>query len=267
MATNPEPDRSRIDWRGFVLTRDAAGVLLLLAAFVIVWHRSGPVSVPANVSGSPAIPSEPTVVQPVGPEPGQRPPSIYDSAPLMAAVDPLPAPPQAPPAPERVPTAQTPPAPKTPRPQPEPRRTPVTNTSPARVPAAETYLHVFDDVKLVTADGRKAREQDARLTLGPDALQLEATKTGQQIGAMRYAAIEHATASFGSQPQWHQSTGAPPDDFRVARGLLRRRRHWLVLQGRDAYLIIRLDGRDWRDLLAALEVRGRITISTVEQQP
>ena len=83
---------------------------------------------------------------------------------------------------------------------------------------------------------------------------------------MPYAAIERATASFGPQPQWNHALPRPGDEFRVGRGLLRRRRHWLVLQGREGFLIARLDGRNWRDILAALEVRGRLTISMMEQE-
>ena len=52
-------------------------------------------------------------------------------------------------------------------------------------------------------------------------------------------------------------------------GILGRARHWLVLQGADRYLILRLDGDDRLDVLKAFEERARIVIDrpTAGKQP
>ena len=266
MASEHEPEKTSLSWRGFALTRDVTGTLILLAAFSLVWHRSGRVEVQANVSGPPAAPERPNGSStPVSVESSklQTSTSIYDATPPVTDRSEPAGPVVSLPEPRpRVPDTPVPPPD---RPRVARRRAPATNTPPPP-PATDSYKQVFDDVKLVTVDGRSAHEQDAVLTLVSDGLTLESEKTGRPLASMPYAAIERATASFGPQPQWSHALPRPGDEFRVGRGLLRRRRHWLVLQGREGFLIARLDGRNWRDILAALEVRGRLTISMMEQE-
>jgi hypothetical protein len=82
-----------------------------------------------------------------------------------------------------------------------------------------------------------------------------------------YQRIARATYVHGRDPKWDPGLSAPAEKIGMS-GLLARPRHWLVLQGVDSYVVLRLDGDDWSDLMKALEERARIVIdraSTVKK--
>ena len=60
-------------------------------------------------------------------------------------------------------------------------------------------------------------------------------------------------------PRWDPSFGAPAGKIDVP-GFLGRSRHWLTVQTREAFAILRLDGADRMEILKTLEGRAGVTI-------
>jgi len=79
------------------------------------------------------------------------------------------------------------------------------------------------------------------------------------VTALRYPQIAKATYVRARDPQWDPLLSAPAGKIDVP-GILGRSRHWLVLQSKDAYVILRLDGEDRLDVLKAFEERTGLVV-------
>ena len=77
---------------------------------------------------------------------------------------------------------------------------------------------------------------------------------------LAYRGITKATYSQGRDPKWDNALSAPTKVDVPGLAILSRPRHWLVLQGPDRYLILRLDGADRADLMQVFEERAGIGI-------
>ena len=72
-------------------------------------------------------------------------------------------------------------------------------------------------------------------------------------------AIERATYVRARNPKWDPVLFSPPPDLDMP-GILPTARHWLVLQGKAAYLILQLDGDNWLKVLETVESRTGIKV-------
>src|SRR6185436_3956201 len=117
----------------------------------------------------------------------------------------------------------------------------------------------FKNVKLLTVDGSRTTASDAALLFSDAEVSVASTDTKVGSRALRYPQIAKATYVRARDPQWDPLLSAPAGKIDVP-GILGRARHWLVLQSRDAYVILRLDGDDRLDVLKAFEERTGITV-------
>jgi hypothetical protein len=62
---------------------------------------------------------------------------------------------------------------------------------------------------------------------------------------MPYSALLRATYVHARDPRWDATLPGPPQDLDVG-GIFRTAKHWLVLQGRDSFMVVRLEDGNWR---------------------
>lgn len=102
---------------------------------------------------------------------------------------------------------------------------------------------------------------DATLTLGGVTIVVAPRPTGTPI-VMAYKALMAATYVKDRDPKVAPNLAGPPAELDLPGGLLRRRpaRHWLVLQGQSAYVVLVLSDADAERVLQTLADRTRVKI-------
>jgi serine/threonine protein kinase len=117
----------------------------------------------------------------------------------------------------------------------------------------------FKNVKLLTVNGSRSTASDAVLRFSDAEISVQSSDAKVEATALRYPQIAKATYVRARDPQWDPLLSAPAGKIDVP-GILGRSRHWLVLQSKDAYVILRLDGEDRLDVLKAFEERTGIVV-------
>jgi len=117
----------------------------------------------------------------------------------------------------------------------------------------------FKSVKLLTVNGARSTASDAALLF--DEAEISVQSADKKVGAtaLPYPQIAKATYVHARDPHWDPLLSAPAGKIDVP-GILGRSRHWLVLQSKDAYVILRLDGDDRLNVLKAFEERTGIVV-------
>jgi serine/threonine-protein kinase len=117
----------------------------------------------------------------------------------------------------------------------------------------------FSDVKLLAVNGSRAVASDVRVHLSNGEISVESPNGKAAPTVLTYRGIAKATYTHEKDPKWDPALNGPAGKINVP-GILGRARHWLVLQGPDSYLILRLDGADRLEVMKAFEERARIVI-------
>jgi hypothetical protein len=115
----------------------------------------------------------------------------------------------------------------------------------------------FGAIKTLVADGTKARELDALLILEPERLVIRNRDNGSVLQTAPYQSIAVATYARARQPRWQEdSSVAPiPKSFSGSGFFLKSSRHWLTLQSKSEFLILRLEDKNVKAILASIEAR------------
>jgi len=138
---------------------------------------------------------------------------------------------------------------------------PAVSSKPVLPPAS------FKNVKLLTVTGSRTTAFDAALHFAETEVSVQSPDTKVGATALPYPQIAKATYVHARDPHWDPLLSAPTGKIDVP-GILGRSRHWLVLQSRDAYMILRLDGDDRLDVLKAFEERtGMVVARPVVKKP
>jgi hypothetical protein len=118
----------------------------------------------------------------------------------------------------------------------------------------------FAGVKLFMTDRERAGSRDVVMHLSTDRLALLPNDGGPPILTLPYSQIQQATYVHARDPQWESSLGSPPAKIGGA-GLLSRARHWFVVQTKDNYAILQLDGDQWSNIVENFERRTGLTVA------
>jgi serine/threonine-protein kinase len=242
-------------------------VAVAILGYIVVKRRP----VAAAESAPAAVATEPPSA-PVEATPAPGPPAADVPTPLVADDSQTPPSPPVPAARGAASTASVVPAKR------EPAR--VVNGAPAPLPATkivdpakapepvkppEPTAPVVDDtplsfaeVKALVPDGDKAKEADAWLDLGAGAVSVKRLGDRSVIKTFPYASILSATYIESKNPRWSEGDGfapVPPAYGNRGSSFLTRAKHWLALQSKDDFVIVRFDKENVPDILKALEAR------------
>jgi serine/threonine-protein kinase len=133
----------------------------------------------------------------------------------------------------------------------------------APVPAPATEEHVtFSNLKVLLISGKRTTDQDVILTLAGGQLSVSPRTGGSPMAAFPYKSVARATYIRAKDPKWDSALPAPPDDLDMPGGLFGRpTRHWLTLQTKQAFLVLRLEDSNVKGVLDAVEARTGIKIA------
>jgi hypothetical protein len=120
-------------------------------------------------------------------------------------------------------------------------------------------------VRLLVVTGRRSNDQEGILSFALGQFTLLGRSSGAALASMPYSSLLRATYVRGRDPRWDPSLAAPPQDLDVG-GIFRTAKHWLVLQGRDSYMIVRLEDGNWRPILNTVVDRTQVQITLAKPE-
>jgi hypothetical protein len=144
----------------------------------------------------------------------------------------------------------TPPAGKTP---------PAGTAGRGALPAIPDTHMAFNDVKVLTVTGKKGQDQDVVLNFVAGQISISPKKGGAAMVSVPYQRVVKGTYIHAKDPKWDDSLPAPPDGLDIP-GFMRGSRHWLVLQTKTDYLVLRLDDSNWSEVLDTVEARTGLKV-------
>jgi hypothetical protein len=118
----------------------------------------------------------------------------------------------------------------------------------------------FKNVRLLVVTGRRSDDQEGVLSFAAGQFTFLGRSTGAALASMPYASLLRATYVRARDPKWDPALAAPPQDLDVG-GVFRTSKHWLVLQGRESYMIVRLEDNNWRPILNTVVERTQVQIT------
>ena len=256
----------------------AAGIVVVLGILVWMLTRSGPaleppVTVAADVSSAVA---PPVPAASDAPAPTEVPAPTDGDTPALppASSEPATAAPSAPPPPVG---AGQPPAGSTASsvadpaaaraggtPPPAARGTSASGAAAARGRAGrgavvDTPVD-FKDMRLLVVAGTKAAEQPGVLNFGGGRVAVVSEQSGATLAAIPYADVSYAYYTRAKDPKWSPVLAAPPGNVDLPSGLFSPARHWLTLQSRSSYMIVRLSDASWRQVLQTVTARTGLEV-------
>jgi serine/threonine-protein kinase len=126
-------------------------------------------------------------------------------------------------------------------------------------------VEVFPDTKLTLVRGRDTDTEDVELSFGNGEVSLRARNGLAPLAAMPYDGLRRATYVQGRDPKWDPAWFSPPDNLDVG-GPFRSSKHWLVLQGSSAFLILQLPANRMHRVMEVIESRTGVSVSRPVQQ-
>lgn len=211
---------SRLGWA------TAAAVVIAAGTWVLVpRHRITPV----DLTSAPVAVTE---------MPSAQPDPVVSDAPIVA----------------KVAATTTAAAPASTIPTPKP-----TTATPA--PVAARPPASFNDLKSLAVSGTRSWTSDVVVQFSETGVSVQPADGKMPPEVLAYQSIAKATYAQSKDPKLDPALSHPAEKIDVPGiGLLSRSRHWLVLQGSDRYLILRMDGDDRLDVMKAFEERAGIVI-------
>jgi protein kinase-like protein len=136
-----------------------------------------------------------------------------------------------------------------------------TEVRPPATAAADEHV-MFSNVKLLKITGKKAQDQDAVITFGGGQISVTAKNGGAAIASVPYKGILKATYVHAKTPGFDSSLAMlPPEGLELPGGLFGKpTRHWLTLQTKTLYSILRLDDSNFAKILETLEGRTSLKV-------
>ena len=135
-----------------------------------------------------------------------------------------------------------------------PAVTPTTPATPANDP-----LVAFNNVKLYVVTGKRGDDRDVLLNFAGGQMSILPKNGGEALIITQYRNIAKATYVKGRDPRWDAGLSAPPEGLDVG-SMFRQSRHWLVVQTKDNYTILRLDDENATKVLDTFESRTGLRI-------
>jgi hypothetical protein len=111
--------------------------------------------------------------------------------------------------------------------------------------------------------GRRVDEREALLQFGDGRVRVTGPRGEPRYGDMSYADITSASYTRAKNPRWYPTLAGPPANVDMPGGLFRSDRHWLTLQSRAGYLIVRLTDGEFRRVIETANARLRVRVEQI----
>jgi len=123
----------------------------------------------------------------------------------------------------------------------------------------ETHI-ALTDVKLLTVNGKKTKDQDVLVNFVGGQLSVLQKKDSTPVAAWPYKDVLRATYVKARDPKWDTAFASPPEGLDVG-GVLRTSKHWVVLQNHDNYMILRMSDSKYARVIDTIESRSGIQVA------
>ena len=127
------------------------------------------------------------------------------------------------------------------------------------------------EVELVVQSGKKSKETDAVLALEEEAFSVtpDKDKYQQHAKTFRYEEIKVADYSYAKKPLLSVggavATAILLGLFVLPLLFLKKKKHWLTVQGTEKFAVIKMNKGNYRSIIAELETKG-ITVNEVTEE-
>ncbi len=118
----------------------------------------------------------------------------------------------------------------------------------------------FKDSRLLVVVGNRAEEQPGVLNFAEGRVAVVSEKNGATLVSIPYTDVTYAVYTRAKDPKWSPVLAAPPATVDLPGGLFSPARHWLALQSRASFLIVRLSDGNWRQVLEAVKARTGLEV-------
>jgi hypothetical protein len=118
-------------------------------------------------------------------------------------------------------------------------------------------------VKIYVVNGKKGTDRDVLLNFVGGQVLVMPKNGGAAIAAVPYKKILRATYSVGRDPKWDASLPGPPAGLDVGT-VFRQTRHWLVVQGAEAFAVLRLEDNNVKQILETFEGRTGLKVERTQ---
>ena len=113
----------------------------------------------------------------------------------------------------------------------------------------------IDNIKDLVVSGRSGTERDVLLYFGGGQLSVVA-QNGSPISSFQYPDLLIVNYIKARDPKWDESQQpGPPLNLDVPGGMFRSAKHWLVIQARTGYVVLRLEDANWKSVVDTIEAR------------
>ncbi|MDQ4122283.1 MAG: hypothetical protein M3209_12660 [Acidobacteriota bacterium] len=121
-------------------------------------------------------------------------------------------------------------------------------------------------VEMLVTKGDDTKEENSTLTFSENSLRIVSKKNAMNAKEFNYKDIKAADYSFSKKPMW--KTGAVSAIFIGVFALpiffMKSKAHWLTVRTEKDYAILKLEGDNYRQILAELETRN-IKVENVKE--
>lgn len=120
----------------------------------------------------------------------------------------------------------------------------------------------FNRVKLVRSSAYSQKPLDAVLDFTGDSLVVRSKKSGEPVAEFPYDAIKTAEYSYSKHPRWKSGlvAVAAVGVFGLPFFFMKGKKHWLVIRSADNYAVLRLDKRNFKEVIPALETYSGVHV-------
>jgi eukaryotic-like serine/threonine-protein kinase len=124
---------------------------------------------------------------------------------------------------------------------------------------ASLPLLTFQGVRFLVVAGKKADDVPATVNF-TDAQVAVVSDSGASLAVMPYRDVTYALYTRGRDPKWSVVLASPPPDVDLPGGIFSSARHWLALQSRSSYIILRLNDSDWQRVADTVTARAGVPV-------
>jgi len=120
----------------------------------------------------------------------------------------------------------------------------------------------YSKVKLLVTQGSKTSEVDVRLGFDADSLTVWLESTNTSVKVFPYSSIVSAVYSQSKHPRWKEGAGAAVlvGVFATPLFFMKSTKHWLTIQAKNDFAVLRLDKDNSKTILPSFEVRTGIKV-------
>lgn len=123
------------------------------------------------------------------------------------------------------------------------------------------------EVSMLVSKGDDTKEENSRLTFSENSLKVVSKKNAAISKELNYADVKSADYSFSKKPMWKTgvATALILGVFALPFFFMKSKAHWLTVRTEKDFAVLKLEGDNYRQVLAEMETHG-VKIETIKEE-